>query len=238
MPNSLLATQLQSTLQSFNSSFSQGWNFGMNWSNVNHDLFETYINKYLFPKISETRAINTDLGNSFDFMAKEMEYISQFSEEYVILDAIPSNMDLSRSEELMLKRNYPKMATRLYGAGELKKLKFTLNNNDVRFNFLTLKDAVTYALSVYKKRISDINVDEEREIKGTIIDYALHFAKDKRVVASQNYLGSEIFHALLNIQNNSEKYNEADMASGGLLGRYTTFSSLKDMVILTSDRIK
>lgn len=41
----------------------------------------------------------------------------------------------------MLKRNYPKMATKLYGQGVLKKTKFTLNNNDTRHNFLTLGDA-------------------------------------------------------------------------------------------------
>src|SRR5699024_7172530 len=40
------------------------------------------------------------------------------------------------------------------------------------------------------------------------------------------------------IQNNSAKYNEADTASGGAIGRYTTVSSLKDVVILTNDAIK
>src|SRR5690606_5922330 len=34
------------------------------------------------------------------------------------------------------------------------------------------------------------------------------------------------------------KYNEAATASGGALGRYTTVSSLKDVVILTNDSMK
>src|SRR5699024_3337586 len=38
--------------------------------------------------------------------------------------------------------------------------------------------------------------------------------------------------------NNSYKYNEADTASGGSIGRYTTVSSLKDVVILTNDSMK
>src|SRR5699024_2302180 len=43
---------------------------------------------------------------------------------------------------------------------------------------------------------------------------------------------------ILNIQNNSAKYNEADTASGGSIGRYTTVSALKDVVILTTDSMK
>ena len=147
-------------------------------------------------------------------------------------------MNLSKTEELMLKRNYPKMATKLYGQGVLKKTKFTLNNNDTRHNFLTLGDATKYALAVYKKRISDINVSEETEVKGTIIDYALNHVKDKRTVTSRDELFTEIFEGVLNLQNNSTKYNEADTASGGTLGRYTTVSKLSDIVILTNDSMK
>src|SRR5699024_5101619 len=151
---------------------------------------------------------------------------------------VPINMNLSKNEELMLKRNYPQMATKLYGQGVLKKTKFTLNNNDVRHNFLTLGDATMYALRVYKKRISDINVSEELEIKGTNLDYALNHVNDVRTVASRHELFTEVFESILNIQNNSSKYNEANTASGGAIGRYTTVSSLKDVVILTNDSMK
>src|SRR5690606_41533819 len=75
----------------------------------------------------------------------------------------------------------------IYGQGVLKKTKFTLNNNDVRHNFLTLGDATRYALGVYKKRISDINVSEELEIKGTILDYAINHVKDVREVRSEEH---------------------------------------------------
>src|SRR5699024_3303039 len=164
--------------------------------------------------------------------------ISQYSEEYVILDTVPVNMNLSKNEELMLKRNYPQMATKLYGQGVLKKTKFTLNNNDVRHNFLTLGDATRYALGVYRKRISDINVSEEFEIKGTILDYALNHVKEKREVASRDELFTEVFEGILNIQNNSAKYNEANEASGRSIGRYTTVTALKDVIILTNDAMK
>ena len=226
-----------SALEQYNCDHSTAWDFGTNWTNVS-SKFETFINKYLFPKLNETSLHNVALGNRFEWIAKEIDFISQYSEEYVILDTVPINMNLSKNEELMLKRNYPKMATKLYGQGVLKKTKFTLNNNDVRHNFLTLADATKYALGVYKKRISDINVSEELEIKGMILEYALNHAKDKRTVTTREELFTEVFEGILNIQNNSAKYNEADTASGGSIGRYTTVSALKDVVILTTDSMK
>lgn len=226
-----------SALQQYNKDYSAGWDWGTNWSNVSTG-FETFINKYLFPKLNETALHNVALGNRFEWLAKEIDFISQYSEEYVILDTVPVNMNLSKNEELMLKREYPKMATKLYGQGVLKKTKFTLNNNDVRHNFLTLADATKYALGVYKKRISDINVSEELELKGMILDYALNQVKEKRTVTNRDELFTSVFEGILNIQNNSAKYNEADTASGGALGRYTTVSALKDVVILTNDSMK
>ena len=236
MPNPTTLASI-SALQQYNSDHTTAWDFGTNWTNVSSD-FETFVNKYLFPKLNETSLHNVALGNRFEWLAKEIDFISQYSEEYVILDTVPINMNLSKNEELMLKRNYPKMATKLYGQGVLKKTKFTLNNNDTRHNFLTLADATKYALGVYKKRISDINVSEELEIKGMILDYALNHAKDQRTVASREELFTEVFEGILNIQNNSAKYNEADTASGGSIGRYTTVSALKDIVILTNDSMK
>ena len=236
MPNPTTLTAI-SALQQYNNDYSTAWDFGTNWTNVS-SKFETFINKYLFPKLNETALHNVALGNRFEWLAKEIDFIAQYSEEYVILDTVPVNMNLSKNEELMLKRNYPNMATKLYGQGVLKKTKFTLNNNDVRHNFLTLGDATKYALGVYKKRISDINVSEEHEVKGTILDYALNHVNEKRTVASRDELFTAVFEGILNIQNNSSKYNEAATASGGSLGRYTTVSSLKDVAILTTDSMK
>ena len=236
MPNPTTLASI-SALEQYNHDHSAAWSFGTNWSNVKTD-FETFINKYLFPKLNETTLQNVALGNRFEWLAKEIDFIGQYSEEYVILDTVPVNMNLSKNEELMLKRNYPKLATKLYSQGVLKKTKFTLNNNDVRHNFLTLADATKYALGVYKKRISDINVSEELEIKGTILDYALNHVNEKRTVTSLDELFKRTFESILNVQNNSAKYNEAHKASGGALGRYTTVSKLDDLVILTNDLVK
>lgn len=224
-------------LNMWNADHGTAWQIGENWSNVNTE-FETFINKYLFPKINETLLVSQALGNRFQRFAKEVDFIGQYSEEYVILDSVPVAMNLSKSEEMMLKREYPRMATKLYHEGIVKKMKFTLNNNDTRLNFSTLGDAINYATGVYRKKISDINVQEEREMKGMLVDYAERNVKDVRQVTSEEELFEEVFTALLNVQNNSEKHNEADTASGGALGRYTTVSKLDKLLILTTDKLK
>lgn len=224
-------------LKMWNADHGTAWQIGENWSNVNTE-FETFINKYLFPKINETLLVSQALGNRFQRFAKEVDFIGQYSEEYVILDSVPVAMNLSKSEEMMLKREYPRMATKLYHEGIVKKMKFTLNNNDTRLNFSTLGDAINYATGVYRKKISDINVQEEREMKGMVVDYAERNVKDVRQVTSEEELFEEVFTALLNVQNNSEKHNEADTASGGALGRYTTVSKLDKLLILTTDKLK
>ena len=235
----LIADSAKASLQSFNHDYGKQWTFGENWSNVN-TMFETYVNKYLFPKINETLLIDIALGNRFNWLAEEQDFIGQYSEEYVIMDTIPVEMNLSKSAELMLKRNYPQMATRLYGSGIVKKQKFTLNNNDVRFNFQKLSDATNYSLGVLRKKISDINVQEEKEIRAMIVDYAMNQLSDsnRRTASSKEDLTERVFEAILNMQNNSAKYNEVRKASGGALGQYTTVSKLKDIAILTTDSLK
>lgn len=233
-----LTQAVRTSLITHNTDTGHAWTFGTNWDNTNKAEFETYVNKFLFPKLNETLIIEAVLGNRFDWLAKEVDFIGQYSEEYVILDSVPVEMDLSKNAELMLKRNYPKMATKLYGQGILKKVKFTLNNNDARLNFLTIGDAITYAVSVYRKKITDINVAEEREIKAMLIDYAVNQAKDKRTVTSLEELFDALSEAVLNLQNNSEKHNEANKASNGAIGRFTTVSKLSDLVIVTTDKVK
>lgn len=232
-----LTQAVRASLITHNSETGHAWTFGTNWDNTGKE-FETYVNKYLFPKLNETLIIESILGNRFNWLAKEVDFIGQYSEEYVILDSVPIEMDLSKNAELMLKRNYPKMATKLYGQGILKKLKFTLNNNDTRLNFLTIGDAITYAVSVYRKKITDINVAEESEMKAMIVDYGLNHVKDKRTVTSMEELFESLSEAILNLQNNSAKHNEASEASGGAVGRFTTVSKLSDLVIVTTDKVK
>ena len=107
-----LQNTTNSALKDFNKAQGKSWSWGMNWTNKD-TMFDTFVNQFLFPKLDETILIQTALGNRFDWLAKEKDFIGQYSEEYVILDTVPVNMNLSKNEELMLKRNYPKMATKL-----------------------------------------------------------------------------------------------------------------------------
>lgn len=232
-----IAQAVQGALLQFNSDTQNSWSFGANWDNTGTS-FETFVNKYLFPKLNETLIVEVVNGNRFDWLAQEIDFIGQYSEEYVILDSVPITMDLTKNAELMLKRNYPRLASKIYQQGILKKVKFTLNNNDARLNFLTIGDGIKYAIAVYKKKISDINIAEEQEMKAMLLDYALNHTKDQRTVTSMQGLFQEISKAILNLQNNSDKHNEVQTASGGAIGRFTTISSLNDLLIITSDEAK
>ena len=102
MPNNNnLAEAVRSSLITHNTETGHAWTFGTNWDNQGTQ-FETYVNKYLFPKLNETLIIESILGNRFNWLAKETDFIGQYSEEYVILDSVPIELDLSKNAELML----------------------------------------------------------------------------------------------------------------------------------------
>lgn len=235
-PTLQVADAVSRAITGFNVDNGKKWSFGTNWDATGSD-FETFTNKYLFPKLNETAIVNVALGNRFDWLAVETDFVGQYSEEYVILDTVPVELALDKSTTLMLERNYPKIATKLYGSGIVRKMKFTLNDNIARQQFATLGDAVSYAVNVYKKQISMINIAEEQEIKSMIMDYALNQVADKRETDADNYI-DDLYTAMLNLQNNSPKHNEANKASGGSLATFTTQSQLKDLLIVTTDRQK
>ena len=90
-PLKLIANQ---ALVDFSKDTATDYTFGGNYSSINTQ-FETFVNKYLFPKITESIIIEQSLGNTFDFLAKEVPFIGQMSEEYVIMDTVPVAMDLT-----------------------------------------------------------------------------------------------------------------------------------------------
>lgn len=235
-PTLQVADAVSRAITGFNVDNGKQWTFGTNWDASGSD-FETFTNKYLFPKLNETAIVNVALGNRFDWLAVETDFVGQYSEEYVILDTVPTELALDKSTTLMLERNYPSIATKLYGSGIVRKMKFTLNDNIARQQFATIGDAVSYAVNVYKKQISMINVIEEQEIKSMIMDYALNQVADTRETDTDNFI-DDLYTAMLNLQNNSPKHNEAGKASGGSLSTFTTQSQLKDLMIVTTDRQK
>lgn len=219
-------------------SWNTGWEKGQNWTSEGTQ-FETLINNYFFPKIRATTLAQQNLGNRFDFLAKEVPDVTTWlNEDYVIADSVPTGLNLAKPVENMLKVNYPKVMTKLYSGTNFLKEKFTLNDNDATLNFQTLGDAINYVTAVYRKRVSDINMYEELMIKSMLVDYGMNHVQDQRKVNSRDELVSAVGEALLNVQNNSWKHNEANTASGGAVGRYSTYTPLKDVFILTNDSTK
>lgn len=234
-----LKADMNEALKMWNSDNPQGaWQIGTNWSNVGNELFETFINKYLFPKINETSLINVALADRFSWLTKEVDVIAQFSEEYVFADIVPTTLDLSQDEILNLRRNYPKMMTKLYGQGNYMKYKFTLNNNDNRLNWSTIGDAMASIAGLYERIISSFNIDEERRKKATIIDYGLTQIKATQKVSSKDELVDAITESMLDMQDQTDLFNEADHASGDDGLRHTTASNLEDIVIITDNKTK
>lgn len=232
-----LAQTTANAFKMYNKDHGTAWDMGSNWTNEGK-AFETFINKYLFPTIRTTDLINVDLTNRFDWLAKEIAFIGQLSQEYVIKDSIPVDLNLSKPATLMLERNYPQMITKIYNEGVVRKRKFTLNNNDTRLNWQTIGDGVSYAFGVYRKTISDINYSEELDVKAMLVDYANTYATDVETVANADALFNKVFEKFLDFQDSSAIHNEASLASGGAIGRYTTRTNLEKIMILTTNSMK
>src|SRR5699024_2567701 len=76
------------------------------------------------------------------------------------------------------------------------------------------------------------------EIKGTIMDYAINYVKEKREVSSRDVFFTKVIIRIMKIQKNNAKYNEANEAIGISIGSYTTVTALKYVIILTNDVMK
>lgn len=229
-----LTELVKESLQEFNTKNGKTFDFGQSWYNVSND-FNDYVTNYLFPKLNESEIVVKPLGNRFEFLAQEVENFGALTEEYVILDSVPVNLDLNKERTLLLNTNYPKIANKVYGCGKNKKMKFTIDDSFLRRNFNTLKDAIDFALAVYSKKISDINVIEENEIKSILLYYAKNYTSLKKTVLSVEDLINQTYISLLNIQNNSSLYNECNSI---IDIPYTTQSKLDDILIITSDELK
>lgn len=251
-----VALASQQALEAFNADLSAGkietqaygpngttgyknWDFGTPWSNIGTE-FETFVNKYFYPKIQSTISSNVALGNRFDFLAREIQRAGQITEEYVVLDSIPEELRYDAQITEHLKKAYPENINFIYGQGVNKVARFTLNDQDAIMNFSTVGDAISYASKVFLSRISGINQSEESEMKAMIVDYALNNVEGVREVTNFEELVDGISLAMLNMQNNSHKYNQVEkfLKSQGRVGRFSTRTPLSKVMIVTTDKVK
>lgn len=211
---------------------------GINWSNIGQELFETYINKYLFPKINSTSLIRVVMNDRFAPYTVDTDVIGQFFEEYIFTDIVPTQLKLDNDEMMNLRRNYAQMRTKLYREGNYFKYKFTANDNDFRLNWSTFDDAIKALAGIYNNMIDSFNIWCEKSKKATIIDYALHFVKSREKVDSMEALVKSININMLDMQDKTTDYNEADTASGNPLTEKTMSSNLEDILIITDTKTK
>ena len=65
MPNNNLAEAVRSSLITHNTETGHAWTFGTNWDNQGTQ-FETYVNKYLFPKLNESMSITAQGRDEYE----------------------------------------------------------------------------------------------------------------------------------------------------------------------------
>lgn len=227
-------------LREWNRSHNNGhWTWGKPYSSIGTE-FQAFVINELLPKVVRTSAIDKQLGNRFNWLYKEVEFIGELEEEYVFKDIRPFDLDLSKGAEILLRRNYPQIISRYYHLGSVRKNKMTLNNNSIRKKFINLGQASRYAIGALNSIFNGFNVAEEKEVKGMTVDYVntVLLDRNKRLVTSMSDLVHQLYVGIQNLQNNSDQYNEALPATGGLLGSYTTQTDLKDMIIITTDEVK
>lgn len=234
---SVLAETLHSTLKDYNIENGSQWTFGSNWTTENKKTVETYINNYLFPKINETFNANVSLGDPFQWLTEEMDFIGQYDEEYSFLDTIPEDLSLDKGAENLLRNNFMEIATKLYGAGRLRKVSFSLADYQSRFGFKTFGDVTAFALRQRQKKLEDITFNEIREKIATLVDYSNNHVHDTRQVSSFEGFMSELNKAVLDLQEPYYTHNEVSEASNGALARLTTQTTLDKIVIFTSNDV-
>lgn len=211
---------------------------GMNWNSVGNEMFEKFLNNYLFPKLDETSLIEFIIPDRFDPWTIDSNLIAQFKEEYTYTDIVPTLVRLDDDEMLNLRRNYPAMRTKLYGAGNKYKYKFTLNDNENRLSWLTIDDAIKAFHGIYQNAINGFNMFNEQSKLALCVDYMLKHVKDTTKADSLDDLVHKTMLKLLNLQSRSTKHNEADHASGDVLTQKTSASNIKDIALITDDEVK
>ena len=212
--------------------------FGTNWHGSLTQVTNNFVVHNLFPKLNSTTLHMDDLGNSFWGLAKEVDNIGELRESYTFMDSIPSVMDLTKNPSLMLENNFPRIASKLFGRGQIKKQKLTLNDNYQRMQFSTVGDAVIFNAGAFKNKINGINITEEKEMKAMLVQYANTMTSSRQNVDTLEELSEKLLQTIMDFQQNDTIFNDVHLASGGDTGQKTTVSNMQNIQILTTTAIK
>lgn len=236
---------IHNLLKQFNQENGTRIDLSHNFNSVGTKL-ETYFNKNFFPILNGQSNITDLLVNKYQWRAKPLDNFGTLSQLQVFLDNVPSGINFEGDILEVLRPYFPYMATQIYEPARHKKIKFSLNDIAMRNNFYSVGDFCKWYHDLVKKRISDINVSEEIEINATLIHYANNITLNKEnqpykhQVAEVNSF-EECFNAvslaLKNLDNNTYKYNDIHLTSGGKFAMYRTRTPIENVMIVTTDEV-
>lgn len=235
-----LGTAITSALEAFNldRGFNQtnAWSWGMNWK-VNTDDFLNFTNEYLVPRLNALELLMYNHTNRFQRFYKENEFILSPDQEFTFSDIVPTSVNLASDAVHEFEQYFAQVKSKLYPPGQVKSTKISFNDIAMRIGAgSTFKDMVKLVVSTFGHRLSMFNYFEERETLGMIIDYANTQTKAKRTASSLMDAIQKLNVAIMDMQEASNEYNEAESASGD--GTVLTSAKLQDIVIITSNEIK
>lgn len=233
-----VATGVVEALNEFNQSYGKQWKATAPWTGDVAIHFTNFLNNNLFPKLASTHFHEAILGDAWSFATKNDPNVASYDEEYAFTDVIPRNLNMSKANTTLFRRNYKTIMTNLYGVGNYRLLSFSLESNYTRRNFATIADACAYALGAYKHCIQMINIDEERQKTAMIVDYANQHVRVKQNATSLEDMAHKLNLLLMNMTSNSDLYNEACEMTGNQKMRYTTTTDMSNLMILTTTDVK
>lgn len=211
------------------------WSLGDSYDPSKVKEYNNFFKGFLFPKVAETIARKTSGYNHFQDLVIEDTRTSLINEEYAVLDTVPTFTNFTQDDVHILNSNFPRIGTRVFTKGVWRKFKITINLLTAPRSFHTFADVVEYYLEVIESRIKMLNVIEEKETIGLLVDYS-NTVKENMVSTSISDTVRKISLAVDNLQNNNQ-YNEVTSVMGEGY-ELTDASLLKDILIVTSTAVK
>lgn len=231
---------IDASLKQFNTSYGRSYTLTTPWTPTVAFDFTNYLANNFFPALSETKFHRNQLGDAFRFVTTNDDNIGAYAQEYAFLDMIPQDLDSSKVTNIFVD-NYKKTMVNVIGSGTYRRMSFTVNPMYTRRVFSTLGEVLAYVVEQYTHCISMINLDEERRKLGTLVNYAnTAITKEDQVIEAKdlNDMVSKINLTMMNMQSQTDVYNEATQMLGATASRYTIKTDKSDLMILTTNKVK
>ena len=106
-----VATGVVEALNEFNQSYGKQWKATAPWTGDVAIHFTNFLNNNLFPKLASTHFHEAILGDAWSFATKNDPNVASYDEEYAFTDVIPRNLNMSKANTTLFRRNYKTIMT-------------------------------------------------------------------------------------------------------------------------------